>query len=82
MKRIALFITFCLFSTVTASAQQQERVIYKKRTVIDLDGVPIEGTRELPHEGYVSVPRRPHFKTMVKVRGTFLPELQKSADNL
>ncbi len=62
--------------------KEPDRTVFKKRTVIDFSEVAVEGELSRP-EGSYSVSRtRTAFKTLVKVRDSLAPELQKSAENL
>ena len=64
---------------VSAPANQ---VVYKKKTVIDLTGVVIEGQLTKPEGAYVVNRRVSEFSTLIKLRKNFLPELSASADLL
>ncbi len=75
--------------TVGAGARAQERVVkepdrtvFQKRTVIDFGEVAVEGELSRPEGSYSVSKRKATFKTLVKVRETLAPELQKSAEHL
>jgi hypothetical protein len=86
MKRVicaAVFATF-LFGSV-AIAQEGgggDKVVYKKKTVIDFNDVTLEGELTKPEGSYVLNRKKTKFTSLIKLRDNFLPELQKSVDNL
>lgn len=49
---------------------------------VDFGVADVEGAREGPAQTYFMVAPRMRFESMVRVRGNFLPELQRSADEL
>jgi hypothetical protein len=64
------------------AVQAPDRTVYQKRTVIDFGEVAVEGELSRPEGSYSVARRRTTFKTLVKVRDTLAPELQRSAENL
>lgn len=62
--------------------QEPDKTIVRKKTVIDFTDVAVEGELTKPEGSYVLDRNKTRFKSMVKVRDNFLPELQKSVDNL
>jgi hypothetical protein len=87
VKRVfALLALVALFAT---SAMAEEKVIreadktvYRKKTVIDFTDVAVEGELTKPEGSYSVSKKKTTFKTLIKVRDNFNPELQKSVDNL
>jgi hypothetical protein len=65
-----------------ATAQEGEKVVYRKKTNIDFTDVQVEGDLTKPEGTYSLSKKRTYFKSMIKVRDNFVPELQKSVDNL
>ena len=65
--------------TGTATA---ERVVAPKTQYVDFGVAEVEGELERPAQSYVQLPPRARFQSLVRVRGDFLPELQRSADAL
>ena len=72
-----------------APARAEEKVIHeadktvvRKKTVIDFSDVAVEGDLTKPEGSYVLDRNKTRFQSLVKVRDNFVPELQKSADNL
>jgi|SRR5215471_13681031 len=78
-----------LWAVVTAPAyaqpkvvQEPDRTIYRKRTTIDFSDVAVEGQLSKPEGSYVLNRRQTSFRTLIRIRDNFLPELQKSVDSL
>ncbi|GAC1610360.1 MAG: hypothetical protein NVS4B10_25750 [Myxococcales bacterium] len=62
--------------------REPDKVIVRKRTVIDFNDVTVEGELTRPEGSYVLNRNRTRFQSLVRLREDFNPELQKSADNL
>ncbi len=62
--------------------QQPDKTIVRKNTVIDFTDVAVEGELAKPEGSYLIDRNRTRFRSLVKIRDNFLPELQKSVDNL
>ena len=62
--------------------QEADKVVVRKRTVIDFNDVTVEGKLTKPEGSYVLNRNRTRFRSLVRLRDNFNPELQKSADNL
>ncbi|MFB1484641.1 hypothetical protein [Corallococcus sp. RDP092CA] len=62
--------------------QEEDRTVYRKKTVIDFTDVAVEGELTKPEGSYVLNRKKTDFQSLIKVRENFDPELQKSADNL
>ncbi len=77
---------FLLGTAGTALAQEDERpgdkVVYKKKTVIDLTGAVIEGTLTKPEGTYVVSRKASRFSKLITLRENFIPELINSPDQL
>lgn len=74
-----------LATSAPAFAQQDggDKVVYTHKTaVIEFGEVTLDGTRQGPDQAFVVVKGRPKFANMIKLRGTFRPEMAKSADSL
>lgn len=96
MKRLALMAALLMLAAARASAepqapetktevktiQEEDRTVYKKKTVIDFTDVAVEGELTKPEGSYVLHRKRADFQSLIKVRDDFNPELQKSVDNL
>lgn len=89
MKRIAVAMVFGL-ALVSAQAlaqetkviQQEDRVVVRKRSVVDFTDVTIDGELSKPEGSFVLNKKRTRFDSLIKVRQNFVPELQKSVDDL
>jgi hypothetical protein len=62
--------------------QEADKVVVRKRTVIDFGDVTVEGELTKPEGSYLLNRNRARFQSLIKLRKDFNPELQKSADNL
>src|SRR5689334_16477523 len=62
--------------------QEPDKVVVRKRTVIDFNDVTVEGELTRPEGSYVLNRNRTRFPSLIRLRDNFNPELQKSADNL
>lgn len=62
--------------------QEPDKTIVRKKTVIDFTDVAVEGELSKPEGSYVVDRNKTRFQSLVKVRDNFVPELQKSVDNL
>ena len=62
--------------------QEADRIVVRKRTVVDFNDVTVEGELTKPEGSYVLNRNRTRFRSLVRLRDNFNPELQKSADNL
>lgn len=62
--------------------QEADRTIYRKKTVIDFTGVTLEGELKKP-EGSLMLHRgKTEFDSLIKLRGDFQQELEKSVETL
>lgn len=89
MKRLLALVVLLAFSlTGTAFAgeskviQEADKTVFKKKTVIDFNDVTLEGELTKPEGSYLLNRKRTKFGNLIKLRNDFLPELQKSVDNL
>ena len=87
MKR--LFAGLAILSLMSASALAQDKVtreadktVFRKKTTIDFTDVAIDGELTKPEGSYSVSKKKTTFKTLIKVRDNFNPELQKSVENL
>lgn len=64
------------------AVQGADKTVYKKKTVIDFSDVTLEGELTKPEGSYVINRKKTKFGSLVRLRSDFLPELQKSVDNL
>ena len=87
MKR--LFFGLAILSLTSSAAFAQEKVtreadktVFRKKTTIDFTDVAIDGELTKPEGSYSVSKKKTTFKTLIKVRDNFNPELQKSVENL
>ena len=59
-----------------------DKVVVRKRTVIDFNDVTVEGELTKPEGSYLLNRNKTRFQSLIRLRDNFNPELQKSADNL
>lgn len=62
--------------------QEADKVVYRQKTLVDFNDVTLEGELTKPEGGYGMVRKRTSFSSLIQMRDNFLPELQKSVDNL
>ena len=62
--------------------READRTSYKKKTIIDFSDVTIQGELTKPEGSYLLNRKKTSFKSLLKIRGNFLPELFNSIDNL
>jgi hypothetical protein len=89
MKRLfGLFLGLAVLLPSYAAAQEKtvvregDKTVFKKKTVIDFNDVTVEGELTKPEGSYVLNRNKTRFNSLIKLRDNFLPELQKSVDNL
>ena len=66
----------------TTIIQESDKTVFRKKTVIDFTDVAVEGELTKPEGSYAISKKKTTFKTLIKVRDNFNPELQKSVENL
>lgn len=62
--------------------QEEDRVVYRERTIVDFNDMTLEGELSRPDGAYMMNLQRASFSTLINLRQNFLPELEKSVDNL
>jgi len=85
-------IVLALLATVPAAAadapkgvkvvQEPDKVIVRKRTVVDFNDVTVEGELIKPEGSYLLHRSKTRFKPLIHLRDDFDGELRQSADNL
>jgi hypothetical protein len=63
-------------------ASPGDKVVFKKKTLIDFSDVSIEGELRKPDGGYYGSRKRTRFNKLISVRKDFVPEIVSSTDNL
>jgi len=62
--------------------QESDVTKFKKKTVIDFSDVTIQGELTKPEGSYLLNRKKTNFRSLLKTRTNFLPELLNSTDNL
>jgi hypothetical protein len=62
--------------------READKTVFRKKTTIDFTDVAIDGELTRPEGSYSVSKKKTTFKTLIKVRDNFNPELQKSVENL
>lgn len=70
------------FAQEDTVVRQADRTEYKKKTVIDFSDVTIQGELTKPEGSYLLNRKKTNFRSLLKARADFLPELITSTDNL
>lgn len=65
-----------------ALAKGGDKVVYKKKTMIDLTGSIIEGELTKPEGSYIVNRKVSRFSTLITTRENYVPELLASPDQL
>ena len=63
-------------------SREADKTVFRKKTTIDFTDVAIDGELTKPEGSYSVSKKKTTFKTLIKVRDNFNPELQKSVENL
>lgn len=87
MKRVfGLVALVSLFATSAFAedkvVREADKTVFRKKTTIDFTDVAIDGELTKPEGSYSVSKKKTTFKTLIKVRDNFNPELQKSVENL
>lgn len=83
---LAGVVSLSLMSTVAVAEdkviREADKTVFRKKTTIDFTDVAIDGELTKPEGSYSVSKKKTTFKTLIKVRDNFNPELQKSVENL
>lgn len=87
MKQVLAVLSFAALVSTSAFAQDKvvreaDKTVFRKKTTIDFTDVAIDGELTKPEGSYSVSKKKTTFKTLIKVRDNFNPELQKSVENL
>lgn len=77
----ALFLTLAN-ETMPAQTKAEDQVVYKKHTVLNLDGSELRGQRERPAGEIFISRRKTGFDKIIKIRQNFRIELLSSSSEL
>jgi hypothetical protein len=89
-KKAPVFLALlgALFLALPAGAQEDtvieedDQVVYNKKTVIDFSDVNIEGELTKPEGSYIKNRKKTRFRNLIELRGNFRPELRRSVSSL
>jgi hypothetical protein len=89
---IRTLMVLCLLAAIPATAaeapkavkvvQEPDKVIVRKRTVVDFADVTVEGELVKPEGSYLLHRNKTRFEPLIQLRDDFDRELRQSADNL
>lgn len=82
MVAAALSMTGAAFAQDEGVTREADKTEFKKKTVIDFSDVTIQGELTKPEGSYLLNRKKTKFRTLLKIRANFLPELFNSTDNL
>jgi hypothetical protein len=83
MCALVVLSSTAVFAQTEKVVQEPDRVVPRLNQLVDfVNGPPVEGTIKRPSDSLVFVRAGIKFNRMIKIRGDFVPELQKSVDNL
>ena len=85
MKSLGLILAVAIAAPAFAQGktiQEADKTVFRKKTTIDFTDVAVEGELTKPEGTYALSKKKTNFKSLIKVRDNFVPELQKSVDNL
>ena len=89
MKKLMMSATVIASMAIAGAAFGQDEVVreadrteFKKKTIIDFSDVTIQGELTKPEGSYLLNRKKTKFRSLLKIRGNFLPELFNSIDNL
>jgi len=83
MRRLFIgLITVLAVGGVTGLASAGDKVVFKKRTVIDLSAAVIEGELTRPEGSYIVNRKLSKFSNLIQDRQNFVPELLSSPNDL
>ena len=87
LKSLLLIVALTMVATsVPASVSAQDgpgdKVVFKKRTLVDFSDVSIQGELRKPEGDFYGSKKRTRFQKLIRVRQDFVNELKWSTDNL
>ena len=79
---VALLCATSAFGQTEKIVQEPDQVVVRTKTSIDFTQVQIDVEITRPSGTYVPVRTPSIFPNLIKIRGSFAPELQKSVDSI
>ena len=81
-RAVLVMLTWSSSAALADEVKESDKVVYKKKTVIDFSDVTIEGELVKPEGSYIVNRKKTRFRNLITVRSDFRPELTRSADHL
>jgi hypothetical protein len=88
VRRCILLVGLAAFSVAAEerpsvkTVREPDKIVVRKRTVVDFNDVTVEGELTKPEGSYVLEGGKRRFESLIRVRDNFDAELRKLADNL
>lgn len=83
---LAVLLTFAsatpAFAQEDTVIEEEDKVVFNKKTVIDFSDVDIEGELTKPEGSYIKNRKKTRFRNLIELRGNFRPELRRSVSAL
>lgn len=87
MRRLLALVLLAVLGLAPLSVRAEtvtgeDKTVFKKKTTIDFSDVTLEGELTKPEGAYGLVRTKTRFKSLIKPRINFSPELKKSTESL
>ena len=86
MKKYLLLISLTLFSSIAFAQEEVDdegrRVVYKKETEIDFEGLEVEGELVKPQGALLLERKKASFNPLIKLRSDFDIEMSQSINDI
>lgn len=79
---VALFAASAGFAQEDAVVEEEDKVVFQKKTMIDFSDVNIDGELTKPEGSYIKNRKKTRFRNLIEMRGNFRPELARSVSAL
>lgn len=82
---VAMVVTLSLAGAAMAQdtvIQEEDKVVFQKKTVIDFSDVDISGELTKPEGQYIKNRKKTRFRSLIELRANFRPELHRSVSAL
>ncbi|HJN73593.1 MAG TPA: hypothetical protein QGF58_06620 [Myxococcota bacterium] len=77
---LALSVAFTAFAAPAMAQDEEARIVYKKRTEIDFEGVEVAGELVKPQGALLLDRKRANFNPLIKLRTDFNEEMDESVN--
>ena len=82
MRKLLSLVVFVALTLGSTTLLAQDKVVYKKKTVIDLSAAVIEGELTRPEGSYIVNRKVSRFSNLIQDRQNFFPELMSSSHDI